>query len=649
MKPTILISWLVVLLGLPTSGCRAPIGADKVTTTQAYAQVQATALRTGKPSARTVAMLHRYDLDRLGTRQPDEVVRQLHPIAVATGDRDLLFGLAEMSYVAAEQIRRSLKSWDQRDERDYYLGAAVYAYLFLFGEGPEARPSAFDPRFRSACDFYNIGLGLALTDRGTTNAAVRLASGPRRLPTGGINLRLDLAHFPAPQEDFERLLLADQFRVRGLSVRNRDSGVGAPLLAVRRFDPELGVRRCTPATVLLRLSGSLADLDRGTGIGVLELYSAFDHATVVLGDSQVPLEIDLTTHAAYVLNQSFLWDLGMKQFLAPAQRVRSQLLPLDAFKPNRIPVVLVHGTFSSPVTWAELINALMADPVLRRHYQLWSFMYGSGNPLPISAGELRDALTAAVQQLDPDGQEPALRRMVVIGHSQGGLLTKLTAATTGNQLWHVFSTNRLEDLKINEADRDRLRHLLFLEPLPYVRRVVFISTPHHGSYLAGGFTRQLARKLMSLPATLVSRTSQALTLTKGSEVEKFLGGKMPTSLDSMSPKNPALLALAEIPVAPTIKAHSIIPVMGDGDFHEGRDGVVSYQSAHLEGVESELVVRGKHSCQNLPVTVEEVRRILLEHLHDPDLAGDASRHQPGPEPRHGNGARMTSNQSGAVP
>ena len=189
--------------------------------------------------------------------------------------------------------------------------------------------------------------------------------------------------------------------MRGLSVRNREPGVGAPLLAVRRFDPELGVRRCSPATVFLRLPGSLAEVNAGTGSGSLELYSAFGDPTVAIGNAQVPLEIDLTTHVAYVLNQSFVWDLGMMQFLAPAKQVRSQLIPFDSFRPDRIPLVFVHGTFSSPVTWAELNNTLAADPVLRQRYQIWSFMYGSGNALPISAGELRDALTAAVQKLDP--------------------------------------------------------------------------------------------------------------------------------------------------------------------------------------------------------------------------------------------------------
>ena len=603
---------LVLLL----AGCVAPIGADRVTTRQAYAQVEANALRTGKPGADTVAILHRYDLDRLAARRPDEAVRRLHEKAVATGERDLLFALAELSYVAGDHIRRSITPWDTRDARDYYLGSAVYAWLFLFGESKGAPPGFLDPRLREAGGFYNYGLGLALTERKGTNAVIQLQEGRRRLPVGEIELKLNLTHFPAPLTDFDQILLADQFRVRGLSVRNREPGVGAPLLAVRQFDPELGVRRCLPATVLLRLPASLAEVQAGASSGSLELYSAFGHPSVAIGDKQMPLETDLTTHMAYVLNQSFVWDLGMMQFLAPAKRVRSQLIPLNSFSPSRIPVVFVHGTFASPITWAELNNTLAADPVLRQRYQIWDFMYSSGNALAISAGELRDALTATVQKLDPEGTNALLRQMVVIGHSQGGLLTKLTVTSTGDRMWRALSDKPLEEFPVAEDQRARLRHLLFLEPLPFVRRVIFISTPHRGSYLASSFARRIAAKLMSLPRATVEATRHVPSLVKGSSAERLLQGRLPTSLDSMSPKNPALLALAEIPVAPTIKAHSIIPVKGDGDLQNGRDGVVAYPSAHVDYVESELVVRGEHSCQNLPATIEEVRRILHKHLED---------------------------------
>ena len=261
-----------------------------------------------------------------------------------------------------------------------------------------------------------------------------------------------------------------------------------------------------------------------------------------------------------------------------------------------------------------MANTLTGDPVVLERYQLWSFLYGSGNPLVQSVAELRAALTAQVQLLDPAGTNAALHQMVVIGHSQGGLLTKGTAIDSGDRLWRVFSTNRFEDLKISDAQRADLRRLLFLEPLPFVQRVVFIATPHRGSYLAGSFTRRWAQRLVSLPGAMVSHRTNAMLLTQGSDSGKFFRGKMPTSLDGMSPKNPALLAMADLPVAPPVKSHSIVAVRGAGDYRRGKDGLVKYSSAHVDYADSEFVVRGFHTCLNDPATIEEVRRILHEHL-----------------------------------
>jgi pimeloyl-ACP methyl ester carboxylesterase len=369
-----------------------------------------------------------------------------------------------------------------------------------------------------------------------------------------------------------------------------------------------------PATVLLRLPGSLAELTAGRSTAKLELYSPLENTNVMIGLAKVPLETDLTTYRAYTLNQSTIWKLGRLSFLAPAERIPSQLMLNQPYEPDRIPVVFVHGTFSSPVTWAEMANSLIADPVLRQRYQIWSFIYGSGNPLLKSVAEFRAALTAEVQRRDPAGTNAALRQMVVIGHSQGGLLTKCSVVDTGDHLWHVASTNRLEDLKVNDIQRAQLRRMFFLEPLPFVKRVVFISTPHRGSYLSGGFARRLAQRFVSLPSAMVSRSQDLVRITQGSEAGKFSRGNLPTSLDGMSPRNPGLLVLADIPVAPGVKAHSIVCIDGDEQPPKGGDGVVKYVSAHADYVESELIVRSYHSCLDKPTTIEEVRRILHEHL-----------------------------------
>jgi hypothetical protein len=146
--------------------------------------------------------------------------------------------------------------------------------------------------------------------------------------------------------------------------------------------------------------------------------------------------------------------------------------------------------------------------------------------------------------------------------------------------------------------------------------VVFISTPHRGSFLAKDWISRLFKKIVSLPkdvlkstATLIS-TGEKLGVINVREV-----GDIRTSLDSMSPKNAGLLALADIPLATGIKGHSIIAIKGDDQPPSGDDGVIAYESAHVDYVESEFIVRSGHSCQGHPLVIEEVRRILLEHLN----------------------------------
>ena len=48
------------------------------------------------------------------------------------------------------------------------------------------------------------------------------------------------------------------------------------------------------------------------------------------------------------------------------------------------------------------------------------------------------------------------------------------------------------------------------------------------------------------------------------------------------------------------------------------DGIVPYESSHLDGAESEKIVHSGHSTQTKPQTILEVRRILHEHLDSID-------------------------------
>jgi hypothetical protein len=113
------------------------------------------------------------------------------------------------------------------------------------------------------------------------------------------------------------------------------------------------------------------------------------------------------------------------------------------------------------------------------------------------------------------------------------------------------------------------------------------------------------QRLVRLPGDLVGMAADVRS--------EFNMERIPTSIDNMSPGHPFIRALSGIPLDPDVRAHSIIPVKQEHDIESGDDGVVKYQSAHIEGVESELIVRDVHSTQANPHTIEEVSRIL--HLH----------------------------------
>ncbi|HEX7858699.1 MAG TPA: alpha/beta hydrolase [Verrucomicrobiae bacterium] len=602
------LAWGIVALLPFSSGCASKqIGVNRVSTREAYQQVEANVLLSGKLSSDTRIILHRYELTEIAAEDPAKAVYGLHQRALLTSERSLLYALAELSYLAGDTSDREVSS-------DFYLGSAVYAYLFLFGDG-EDRPDPFDRRYRFACDLYNYGLGQALIDRTKSRPVVRITSGQRSLPVGKLEILVKRPEAPFHVDQFEEFLLADEYRVRGLSVRNRVPGLGAPLIAVGHIEQSLRIKRSSPVTAFLHLpSLHLGELTTNASPASLELYSGYTTNDLSIAGQTVPLEKDLTVARAYTLDSSFGWRAQRLNFFLPGAGLPGQIVFTEPYQPGRIPVVLVHGTYSSPVEWGELLNTLYGDQLIRRHYQIWLYLYSSSKPLVFSGAEFREILTETVKKLDPEGRDPSLQQMVVIGHSQGGLLTKMTCTDSDDKLLQVLSKRPLSELNLDDEKKAALQRYLFLKPLPFVTRVVFISTPHRGSYRVGGVLRRIVRRVVSVPRTVSQTTGDILKGTEGITVPEMFRKSKLTSIDGMSPRNPLLMALADIPVAPKVKAHSVIPVKGTGDPKIGTDGVVSYKSAHVGYVDSELIVRGPHSCQNMPATIEEIRRILNLHV-----------------------------------
>jgi hypothetical protein len=205
--------------------------------------------------------------------------------------------------------------------------------------------------------------------------------------------------------------------------------------------------------------------------------------------------------------------------------------------------------------------------------------------------------------------------MVVIGHSQGGLLTKMTAVEPGDSIWTGVSNKSIDELDADPEIKELLRTIFFFEPLPFVKRVVFISTPHRGSFLTKNWIRSLVRRFVTLPVDLLFHRAEVFSkISSQLTFPASIRNKVPTSIDGMSAENPVLHSLVALPLRPGVTGHSIVAVKPGMEIETGDDGVVEYKSAHIDGVASEFIVRSGHSCQGHPFTIEEVRRILMEHL-----------------------------------
>jgi len=627
-------SSLLLAVLMLASACATPVGVTQVSTQSMYRSLTESVLSGDRPSQYSEQLLTRLGLVERFDTDPELVLAALRGPGEGLS-REYLFVLSELSFYHAVKSNKPA----------YFLASAVYAWAFVVGRTDEARLDPIDPRLRLATNLYNLGLaqGLEVGDEPTT---VVLEPGPRPLPFGQIEINVDEQMLLWSGYRMTRFVSLGEFKVRGFLNRYRQAGVGAPLAAEltpigtgpeaeearKRIPPRLKV----PVTAVLRIEDVSTGIATGNLKGQIEVYAADAGTTVKSGDRDVPLELEPTAALAYQLEGAPVWDTEIGAFISAFKSPFPEgLLMMHPYRPGRVPVVLVHGTASSPARWADIINELQNDPKLRGRIQFWLFTYNTSNPVLLSASDLRQSLQRIRKELDPEGRDPALDRLVVIGHSQGGLLTRLMVTDSGTRFWDAVTDTPFDKVDVGPETRALIQRSMFFEPQPYVKRVIFIATPHQGSFRVSSLVLSMVRKLVTLPLTLVTGMAELAAKNTGLPKEAA-----PTAVDNMRPGNRFVRTLSASPIAPGVTAHSIIPVTNEGPPQGQNDTVVRYESAHLEGVASEKVVRSTHSTQSTPATILEIRRILYEHLgiacglecEVPDRVDAAMASAPKPEP-----------------
>ncbi|MEO5917279.1 MAG: alpha/beta fold hydrolase [Luteolibacter sp.] len=398
---------------------------------------------------------------------------------------------------------------------------------------------------------------------------------------------------------------SDELKITGkyMDVREVKAGIGAPLVAKRIADQ---VHELAPTphfyynvTATANFVGSRC---------VISIDEPLEQETVRVGQRTWPLAADYTAPLAMMLVEMEPEKLNIPRLLHPAEfAATTRIARLEPYNPNKTVVLLVHGLASSPTTWFPLLNHLRGDPEIRDHYQFWFYSYPSGYPYPYSAAILRQELDQAEKRY------PSKKKMVVIGHSMGGCISRVLITDSGHRIWDKMFTVPPEKMDVSSEDKHILTESSIFSHRPEIGRVIFISTPHRGSDLATNWLGQAFTRLVKLPATMVSIGLDDARYQRSANGLKHIS-RFPDSVDTLAPNNDFVVALNEIPISPDIPYHTIAGDRGKGDSPNSSDGVVPYWSSHQSGARSELVVPSHHGAHQTSQAIAEVDRILRENL-----------------------------------
>jgi pimeloyl-ACP methyl ester carboxylesterase len=409
-----------------------------------------------------------------------------------------------------------------------------------------------------------------------------------------------------------QLIDASAIAIKGLRVRTAQPGVGLPYVAwFEKGSPALrnqpGIPRAgmsVPVTALMTFP---------KGKPTLTFHRTLRKDLVLVNGRREQLATDFSAPLAYLLIKGRNRAIDPQALIYSDKNIKNAgLLQFQEYDPTKIPVVFVHGLLSRPEAWTQAVNELLADPEIRARYQFWFYLYPTGLPVWWSAAKLRAELNRFRTELDPKKTNPNLDKMVLVGHSMGGLISSLMIREGGEKLWRQFTDTPPEKLEMSKAAKQQLLEIVNFKPRADVSRVIFVATPHQGSKLALNPVADFFSSLIRLPSVVVSNDRAVLLGVIRSDLRDLFVAPA-NSIRFLRANSPLLVAIQKLPHSTKIPYHSVIGDQGKGDTPKSSDGVVPYWSSHLSGAVSEKIVPSSHGANEHPDGIEEIRRILQKY------------------------------------
>lgn len=627
--------WLALaVLAALLAGC-AGVKVGSIAPRDYLVQRRADILTTGRLSPSAQDVLRVIGTEPQACEDDARACREAIARSPGLTDEQRLSALAEVWLQAAMAAEYGPVGGPVRDE-DAIAGAWLetarhaYAYLFFTARTPGER--AFEDRQTQVRDYYNFAVQQAsqLLFKSYQRIRGSHAQPPRAavMPVvRGWTLAEDPGnvHMPDDAAVPSELIAASSLTFTGLRNVYRRDGFGAELVAVeaersvdRSRSPPFREMPFPALTVLLRFAGSTLAEVLATDRVELILLDPYRSASVRLAGIDVPVAANFTSGYGLWLARSDFAVQALRSLLGLSNGLtRPYVYLMQPYDPNRRVIVMLHGLASSPEAWINVANEVLGDEQLRRHYQIWQVYYPTNAPIALNNQAIRQALAQTFAHFDPAGTAPASQQVTLIGHSMGGVLSRLMVSASGGQVARAF----LADFELDPGRQAELRRevapYLDFEPLPDVASAIFIAAPHRGTPFANQRLARWAANLITLPAAMLGQIDdivRTLAQSRPSGVDADVL-RIPNSIDNLSDRDPFVRLAADLPISPAVRYHSII---GNDTpqvpLAQSSDGIVPYASAHLPGAVSELVVPSSHSVQEHPRAILEIRRILKAQL-----------------------------------
>jgi pimeloyl-ACP methyl ester carboxylesterase len=399
-------------------------------------------------------------------------------------------------------------------------------------------------------------------------------------------------------------------------------GFGVPLAVRTPRCDDHPLCKMLPPEGVFRWATAWFELNSATDASTPRLVIADPLAVgeLALGERRYPLAIDTSAFYLKGVQTSKLNRLGVWGLLGGDEiGRRAGLYLLEDYDPNKRPIVMIHGLGASPLVWARLSSAVWGSPDLRARFQVWHLVYRTEAPLLIARRRVQGYLDAGWRVLDPEGDDSARTGMVLVGHSLGGVISRMLSVDSGNVLWAAAFTVPPEALRGEPADIAALERTLRFQPYPGVSRAIFLAAPHRGSPTADNWFGRLFRVLVGHHTPEVESLRQ-LAINNPEAIRKevresYLHARL-NSISTLQTLQPVRHAGESLLPGADIPYHTIAAAL-PGRMPE-TDGVVPLASAMLAGATSTLVVKSGHNVYESEEAIAEVLRILRVDLAQRD-------------------------------